>query len=147
MGPWTHQGMTRGLSYAGDVEFGPDARWGIERYNAERLRWFDRWLKDLDNGVEDDPPVRIFVMGGGDGHRTPHGRLFHGGHWRAEQEWPIARTRYTRYYLRSGGLLSTRERLSQALHRRATLSIQATLCQLSAPTCARSTRWCRLAKA
>ncbi|MDQ3809531.1 MAG: CocE/NonD family hydrolase [Chloroflexota bacterium] len=107
MGPWTHQGMTRGMSYAGDVEFGPDARWGIDRYNAERLRWFDRWLKGIANGVEDDPPVRIFVMGGGDGHRTAQGRMYHGGAWRSENEWPLARTRYTPYYLGSGGLVAT----------------------------------------
>jgi predicted acyl esterase len=107
MGPWTHTSMRgRGESFAGDVEFGPAALWGDARYNAERLRWFDRWLKDAPTGVEDDPPVRIFVMGGGDGHRTAEGRLFHGGRWRDEQEWPLARARYTPYYLRAGGGLS-----------------------------------------
>ena len=114
MGPWTHQGMTNGMSYAGDVEFGPDAVWGIERYNAERLRWFDRWLKGIDNGVENEPPVRVFVMGGGDGHRTPQGRMFHGGRWRAEQEWPIAHTAFTKYYLKTGASLSTEPGESEA---------------------------------
>jgi putative CocE/NonD family hydrolase len=106
MGPWTHQGHVQGLSYAGDVDFGPNSVWGNAVYNAERLRWFDRWLKDFPNRVEDEPPVRIFVMGGGDGRRTPEGRLRHGGGWREEHEWPLARTRYTNYYLRDGGLLS-----------------------------------------
>lgn len=106
MGPWTHSGMREGVSYAGDVDFGPDSVWGNDRYNRERLRWFDRWLKGIPNGVEDDPPVRIFVMGGGDGRRTPEGKLHHGGRWRAEREWPLARTRYIPYYLHSGGLLS-----------------------------------------
>ncbi len=108
IGPWTHMGM-RGtnMSYAGDVDFGPAAIWGFERYNPERLRWFDRWLKDIDNGVENDPPVLIFVMGGGDGRRNRHGRLNHGGQWRSEHEWPLARTQSTNYYLHGDGSLST----------------------------------------
>ncbi len=107
MGAWTHDGMRAGFPHAGDVDFGPESIWGYDRYNAERLRWFDRWLKDLPTGVEEDPPVRIFVMGGGSGRRTPANHLDHGGAWRAENAWPIARTRYTAYYLRSGGGLST----------------------------------------
>ena len=101
MGPWTHGGRTR--SYAGEAEFGSDA--AID-FNQFQLRWFDRWLKDIDNGVDREPPVRIFVMGGADGHRTPEGRIFVGGHWRAEREWPLARTVVTSWYLRAGGLLS-----------------------------------------
>jgi putative CocE/NonD family hydrolase len=46
-------------------------------------------------------------MGGGDGHKTPDGRIFVGGHWRDEEEWPLARTRPTPYYLHAGGVLST----------------------------------------
>ena len=63
----------------------------LPSFDELHLRWFDRWLRDIDNGVEEDPPVRIFVMGGGDGHRTQDGRLFHGGTWREEREWPLAR--------------------------------------------------------
>jgi uncharacterized protein len=107
MGAWTHDGMRTGFSYQGDVDFGPDAVWGYERYNDERLRWFDRWLKDLPTGVEEDPAVRLFVMGGGDGHRTAGGHLFHGGRWREENEWPLARARPTAYYLRKSGHLSS----------------------------------------
>src|SRR5439155_13709420 len=65
MGPWTHTGMRNGISFAGDVDLGSDADWGNERYFNEQLRWFDRWLKDVPNAVEDEAPVRIFVMGGG----------------------------------------------------------------------------------
>ena len=79
MGPWMHTTMRSGVSYAGDVDFGPDGAWGLTRFNAETQRWYDRWLKDVPTGVEHDPPVRIFVMGGGDGHRTPGGHMFHGG--------------------------------------------------------------------
>ena len=75
MGPWNHGGIRGdGSTWVGDVDFGPDAKWGDAVYNQHRLRWFDRWLKDVDNGVEDDPPVRIFVMGGGDGHEDARGQ-------------------------------------------------------------------------
>jgi putative CocE/NonD family hydrolase len=104
MGPWSHTTM-RGLgsSATGDVDFGPEARWGDALYNRERLRWFDRWLKDEPTGVESDPPVRIFVMGGGSGRRNAEGRLEHGGGWRAEQEWPLARTAWTRLDMHEDG--------------------------------------------
>lgn len=45
-------------------------------------------------------------MGGGDAHKTSEGRIFVGGHWRDEQEWPLARTVSTPYYLHANGLLS-----------------------------------------
>jgi putative CocE/NonD family hydrolase len=107
MGPWNHGGI-RGDSatWVGDVDFGPEAKWGDAVYNIHRLRWFDHWLKGVETGLEDDPPVRIFVMGGGDGRKTPEGKLNHGGAWRDEQEWPLARTRETTYYLHPDSLLS-----------------------------------------
>ncbi len=101
MGPWTHGGQTR--SYAGEADFGPEA--AID-FNGLRLRWFDHWLKGIDNGVAREAPVRIFVMGGGDAHKTPQGRLSVGGHWREEREWPLARAVPTPYYLHSNGVLS-----------------------------------------
>ena len=104
LGPWDHMTMRGdGSTYTGDADFGPDSLWGDKVYNQERLRWFDRWLKDIPTGVEDEPPVRIFVMGGGDGRRDGDGHLNHGGRWRTEQEWPLARARETTYYLRTGG--------------------------------------------
>ena len=106
MGPWTHGAMRGGATYSGDVDFGPEAGYGNAVYNEHRLHWFDRWLKDEDTGVEDEPPVRIFVMGGGDGERNAEGRLNHGGVWRSENEWPLGRMVLTTYYLRSGGGLS-----------------------------------------
>lgn len=102
IGPWTHSQQTR--SFAGLAEFGPSAAIDL---NALKLRWFDRWLKDVDNGVDREPPVRIFVMGGGDGHKTPEGRLFVGGVWRDEYEWPVARAVSTTYYLHADKTLST----------------------------------------
>jgi predicted acyl esterase len=107
MGPWVHNACTR--SYAGDAEFGPtaalDGATGPSIYDLQR-RWFDRWLKDEPNGAEDDPPVRLFVMGGGDGRRTAEGRLNHGGRWRAEADWPLVRARVTTYYLHHDGRLA-----------------------------------------
>ncbi|MBI5877893.1 MAG: CocE/NonD family hydrolase [Chloroflexi bacterium] len=127
MGPWTHTGMRNGITYSGDVDYGADGAWGNGRYFAAQLRWYDRWLspdrdrernnsdaplrsatlKGEDNGVENDPPVRLFVMGGGSGRKTALGKLDHGGRWRDEQEWPLARMRPATYYLHGDGALST----------------------------------------
>ncbi|HEX3721802.1 MAG TPA: CocE/NonD family hydrolase [Nitrolancea sp.] len=112
MGPWTHGGEKVDLTWSGDVEFGPEASIAhnlAADVNDHHLRFFDHWLKGADNEVAQEPPVRIFVMGGGDGHRTPEGRLYHGGHWREEQEWPLARTNYTNFYLGERGELGTGE--------------------------------------
>ena len=106
LGPWNHVSMRgKGASYVGDVEFGESVNWGDRVLNQERFRWFDRWLKDT--GVEDDEPVRIFVMGGGGGDFDEAGRIHHGGTWRAEQEWPLSRAVATRFYLKHGGGLQT----------------------------------------
>jgi hypothetical protein len=108
LGPWNHVSMRgKGASFVGDVEFGEAAFWGDTVLNRERFRWFDRWLKDVDTGVENDDPVRIFVMGGGDGSFDASGRIRHGGGWRVEQEWPLARAVDTAFYLSGDGGLST----------------------------------------
>ncbi|MBI4499975.1 MAG: CocE/NonD family hydrolase [Gemmatimonadetes bacterium] len=52
-------------------------------------KWFEYWLKGVDNGVTSMPKLQIYVMGR--------------NRWRAEQEWPLARTRFTKYYLHSDG--------------------------------------------
>lgn len=101
IGPWTHYGQEE--SHAGMAEFGPDAI--VNRNDFERA-WFDHWLKGVANGVDMAPPVRLFIMGGGDGHKTPEGRVFVGGHWRDEQEWPLARAVNTAWYLHENGILS-----------------------------------------
>ena len=106
MGPWTHNGMRTGATSAGDVDFGPHASFGTAVYNQQRLRWFDRWLKDIHNGAEHDPPVQIFVMGGGDGKRNAQGRLNHGGAWRQEVSWPLSHAEAHSYYLRADGRLT-----------------------------------------
>ena len=50
--------------------------------------FFDYWLKGEKNGIMDEPPVRMMVRSGWGGY-----------YWQDEDEWPIARTQYTRYYL------------------------------------------------
>lgn len=100
MGPWTHSGI--GSTSAGEAEFGPQAIVSVEDLE---IAWMDRWLKGIPTGVEKESPVRIFVMGGGDGHRTPEGRVFVSGHWRNENEWPLQRAAVTPYYLHRGGKL------------------------------------------
>ena len=82
IGPWEH-----GVSQkTGDLDFGVDAR--VEREVFE-LRWFDYWLKGMNNGVGSEPPVTLFVMGK--------------NVWRTENEFPLARTQYKKMYLSSGG--------------------------------------------
>lgn len=92
IGPWVHGTGRRNNVPAGQVvppgatDFGAAAEVDLQRVY---LRWFDYWLKGIDNGVLTEPPVKIFVMGD--------------NYWRSEREWPLARTRYTKYYLSSGG--------------------------------------------
>ena len=71
--------------------------------NELRLHWYDYWLKGEETGAGHTKPVQIFVMGGGSGTRNSDGRLDHGGQWRAEDEWPLARTQWTPYYLHADG--------------------------------------------
>jgi predicted acyl esterase len=109
LGPWSHVGMRGEATWTHDVDFGPASVWGVDRYFAEQLRFFDRWLKDERNGWEDEPPVHIFVMGGGSGRKTAAGKLDHGGRWRTEREWPLARARAESWFLHGDGTLAPRE--------------------------------------
>jgi putative CocE/NonD family hydrolase len=76
---------------SGDRHFGPAASVDAR---ALVLRWYDHWLKGVDTGMLEEPPVRLYVLGE--------------DVWRDELEWPLARARYTRYYLRSEGRANTR---------------------------------------
>ena len=87
IGPWIHNTGNRGSERCtGDMDFGPEVLLDLRQ---EELRWFDYWLKDISNGIADEPPVRIFVMGI--------------NRWRTADDWPIPGTRYVPYYLHSGG--------------------------------------------
>ena len=107
IGPWTH--AAHDASYSGDVDFGPEARVQgnlAGDYDYLRLKWFDRWLKGMNHGADLEAPVSIFVMGSGDGTKNADGRLNHGGRWREEREWPLARTQYTSFYFHRDSSLS-----------------------------------------
>ncbi|MCY7306516.1 MAG: CocE/NonD family hydrolase [Rhodoferax sp.] len=106
VGPWGHGGMRGTDSFMNDVEFGPQSVWGVARYFEEQLHFFDRTLKGSGDRSGRTPAVRIFVMGGGNSERDTNGRVQHGGRWRDENEWPLARTAYTPMYLHGNGLLS-----------------------------------------
>jgi putative CocE/NonD family hydrolase len=109
LGPWTHG--QRSVSHSGNVDFGPaaplDGQVGDD-YFVLRRDWFDRHMLGRDAPDHLPAPVRIFVMGGGTGRRTAEGRLDHGGSWRDEQAWPLARTAPTAMYLHRDGALSVR---------------------------------------
>jgi len=96
IGPWSHSNAGHTV---GDVAFGYGAAAALMNLQMDlmslQLRWFDRWLKGIENGVEKEPPIRIFVMGE--------------NVWRDEQEWPLARAVPTPFYLQSGGHANTLE--------------------------------------
>jgi len=88
IGPWGHS--SRGQRKFGAVDFSPAA--AMKRRDAE-IRFFDHWLKGKDNGVEKEPPVRIFVMGV--------------NQWRDEKEWPLARAQRYELFLSADGPANT----------------------------------------
>lgn len=103
IGPWLHGESDQ--TSAGDAEFGPEA--AIRNFfDAWHLRWFDHFLKGEDQGLDDESPVKLFVMGTGDGRRDENGRLLHGGYWRDEADWPLPATRFTNYHFHCDGSLS-----------------------------------------
>jgi predicted acyl esterase len=67
----------------------------VYQYQYESLRWFDYWLKGIENGIMDEPPIRLFVMGT--------------GRWKSTNEWPLPETKWTPFYLHFNGLLSEHE--------------------------------------
>jgi putative CocE/NonD family hydrolase len=58
----------------------------------DQIRFFDYWLKGIDNGVMDEPPVKLAIRKGRDEIE-----------WRFEHEWPLARTQWTRFYFDLSG--------------------------------------------
>ncbi len=91
IGPWIHHIELN--QQVGEINLGLGAAAATIDLIGIHLRWFDYWLKGIDNGIMEEPPVRIFVMGD--------------NIWRNENEWPLARTKYTKYYFHSGGRANT----------------------------------------
>jgi uncharacterized protein len=100
IGPWTHGGQEK--MRAGEREFGPSA--AID-YDELILRWMDRYVRGVENGVDREKPVRIFVMGK--------------NVWRDEDAWPLARAKAQTYYLRSEANSARFARLNQTAPDRA----------------------------
>lgn len=86
IGPWVH-GYNGGV-YA-ERNFGLMAHDAVADITAEQIRWFDHYLKGDANGVPNDKPVKIFVMGP--------------DVWREEDDWPLPDTDWQPWYLHSGG--------------------------------------------
>jgi putative CocE/NonD family hydrolase len=101
IGPWTHGGQ--GSNVAGEVEFSPQAAIDL---NGVRLGWYDHWMRGQASD-DRDPAVWIYVMGTGDDRKSAAGRLQHGGFWRAESEWPLARAQTRSLYLSENGRLDS----------------------------------------
>jgi putative CocE/NonD family hydrolase len=88
IGPWPHA-VNRERELNG-VDFGEQAVIALGDYV---VRFFDRWLRHIDNGIDREQPVHIFVVGANE--------------WWTEDDWPLPGTRYVPYYLRSGGSANT----------------------------------------
>jgi len=84
IGPWNHGGF--GKRKFGEIDFGPQAELDIHDII---IRWFDHWLKGIDNGIDREPPVRYFVMGS--------------GKWKTADTWPPEGKEQAVYHLHSNG--------------------------------------------
>ena len=91
IGPWIHSGAP--LNVSGEYNFGTRSAAAAIDLAGAFLRYYDHHLKGEDNGVADEKPVRIFVMGVNE--------------WRYEDAWPLERAQPTPYYLHSGGRANT----------------------------------------
>jgi uncharacterized protein len=89
VGPWGHS-TEKWTGTLGPRDHGPRAN---ASYPAELVRYFDRELKEMDNGLDREGPVKLFVL--------------NDNAWRHEAEWPLARTRFTDFFLGSGGKANT----------------------------------------
>ncbi len=73
IGPWNHyssEGLSRG---------------------AEMRRWYDYWLKGIDNGIMKEPPIRYYTL------NAPKGKQ-----WRSSYTWPPKSSVYQKYYFHAG---------------------------------------------
>ncbi|MGO4175614.1 CocE/NonD family hydrolase [Bosea sp. TAF32] len=115
MGPSLHG--NRQSTFAGDVSFGEaapfDGNVGTNWLDFRR-RWFDRWLRDEPNGLEADPTLRLFLMGGGSGEKNADGRLVQGGRWIEASNWPLPGTERQDWYIHGNGQLSRDEPAADA---------------------------------
>ena len=88
LGPWGHTPVAHRM--VGDRDFGAEAIVDLPR---EYLRWFDHWLKGVDNGIDREPLVSIFVMGK--------------NQWLRDEKYPLPQTRFEKWYMTSAGKANT----------------------------------------
>lgn len=88
LGPWGH--TSQAVRSRGDLDFGPQAIIDMQR---DYLRWFDYWLKGIDNGIVKEPLVKIFVMGS--------------NKWIHDNTYPLSGTQFQKWYLTSSGKANT----------------------------------------
>ena len=90
VGPWAH-GMFQNV--VGQLDFGFRANGMFldlkEDLTKLQLRWFARWLRDERNGIDEEPPVKLFIQGV--------------NRWRDEADWPLARAIATPWFLNGDG--------------------------------------------
>ena len=84
VGPWPH-GINASSRYGG-IDFGQEA---LIDLNDVQKRWFDHWLKGIENGVAQEKPVTYFTMGL--------------NKWKEDSTWPLKRSKCVRLYLHSRG--------------------------------------------
>ena len=87
IGPWGHEEIAK--RWREGTDFGEAALIDLQN---EYLRWFDHWLKGIDNGVMKEPLVNLFVMGS--------------NRWARGEKYPLPRTQFEKLYLAGGGKLS-----------------------------------------
>jgi len=86
IGPYDHEFTPEDTKKVGKIGIGED----VENSYYDTLQlFFDYWLKGIDNDFDKSPRIRIFTIGDNE--------------WRYENEWPLARTNFTEYYLHSNG--------------------------------------------
>jgi putative CocE/NonD family hydrolase len=92
VGPWTHgQVVNAPGMMVGEMNFGTAASGATIDLTGIYLRWFDHWLKGVDNGVEKESPVRLFLTGE--------------NHWIDMPDWPLPGATEKRLYLGANGSL------------------------------------------
>jgi hypothetical protein len=94
LGPWLHSRFKE-TNKSGDLTYPENAKFPMD---AHMIRWFDHYLKGINNGVTTEPTVRYYVMGAVDEENAP------GNEWRTATDWPIAAIP-TFYYPEEGGKL------------------------------------------
>ena len=110
VGPWGHKYPNAGV---------PGPAIG---FLQECKRWWDRWLKGIDTGVEDDPALRLYLQDAV--APAPHHDEM-AGRWLGIPDWPSAKIKTERLFL-NGGTLSRKPAARSAGSRRSILSPQTT---------------------